>query len=89
MQFCRMYTGDDGKSHFEELDQSEGAKFFPSAPRAKALMFKNDQNRDDLQAGTTRRGANGASRCPAPARSASATARKKPSAPAMSFSPKT
>jgi len=48
MQFCRMYTGDDGKSHFEDLDQSEGAKFFQSALTVKALMFKNDQNRDDL-----------------------------------------
>ena len=48
MQFCRMYTGDDGKSHFEEFDQNEGAKFFQSALTAKALMFKNDQNRDDL-----------------------------------------
>ena len=48
MQFCRMYTGDDGKSHFEELDQSEGSKFFQSALTVKALIFKNDQNRDDL-----------------------------------------
>ena len=48
MQFCRMYTGDDGKSHFEDLDQSEGAKFFQSALTVKALMFKHDQNRDDL-----------------------------------------
>ena len=30
MQFCRMYTGDDGKSHFEELDQTQGSKFFLS-----------------------------------------------------------
>ena len=48
MQFCRMYTGDDGKSHFEELDQTEGGKFFLSTIVAKALVFKNDQNRDDL-----------------------------------------
>ncbi len=48
MQFCRMYTGDDGKSHFEELDQTQGGKFFLSTIVAKALVFKNDQNRDDL-----------------------------------------
>ena len=48
MQFCRMYTGDDGKSHFEELDQTQGGKFFLSTIAAKALVFKNDDNRDDL-----------------------------------------
>ena len=48
MQFCRMYTGGDGKSHFEELDQAEGAKLFQTALAVKVLMFKNDQNRDDL-----------------------------------------
>ena len=48
MQFCRMYTGADGKSHFEELDQSQGSKFFSTAIAAKALMYKNDGNRDDL-----------------------------------------
>lgn len=48
MQFCRMYTGDDGKSHFEELDQTEGSQFFPGTIAAKALVFKNDDNRDIL-----------------------------------------
>ena len=48
MQFCRMYTGDDGKSHFEELDQTQGSKFFLSTIAAKALVFKNDENRDIL-----------------------------------------
>jgi hypothetical protein len=48
MQFCRMYTGDDGQSHFEEFDPTEGAKMFQTALTVKALMFKNDQNRDDL-----------------------------------------
>jgi hypothetical protein len=48
MQFCRMYTGDDGKSHFEELDQHEGSKVFLSTIGAKALVFKNDDNRDIL-----------------------------------------
>jgi hypothetical protein len=48
MQFCRLYTGDDGRSHFEELDQVEGAKHFLAPLTAKALVFKNDKNRDDL-----------------------------------------
>ena len=48
MQFCRMYTGADGKSHFEELDQTQGGKFFLSTLAAKALVFKNDDNRDIL-----------------------------------------
>ncbi len=49
MQFCRIYTGDDGESHFEELDQSEGAREFMKTHAVKALVFKNDSNRADLQ----------------------------------------
>lgn len=48
MQFCRMYTGSDGKSHFEELDQAQGGHEFMKAHSAKALVFKNDFNRNDL-----------------------------------------
>jgi hypothetical protein len=48
MQFCRLYTGDDGQSHFEELDQRDGAKFFLRSLPVKALVFKNDMNREDL-----------------------------------------
>jgi hypothetical protein len=48
MQFCRMYTGSDGKSHFEELDQSQGAPEFMKNHASKALVFKNDFQRDDL-----------------------------------------
>ena len=33
MQFCRMYTGEDGKSHFEELEQQQGAKSFDQQDR--------------------------------------------------------
>ena len=47
MQFCRIYTG-GGKSHFEELDQREGSKFFLTSLAVKALVFKNDMNREDL-----------------------------------------
>jgi len=46
--FLRLYTGDDGQSHFEELDQREGSKFFLTSLAVKALVFKNDMNRDDL-----------------------------------------
>ena len=48
MQFCRLYTGNDGKSHFEELDQAEGSKHFLAPLPVKTLVFKNDENRDDL-----------------------------------------
>ena len=48
MQFCRLYTGDDGKSHFEELDQAESSAHFSTPLMVKALIFKNDKNRDDL-----------------------------------------
>ena len=48
MQFCRLYTGDDDKSHFEELDQGEGSGFFLTTMNAQALVFKNDVHRDDL-----------------------------------------
>jgi hypothetical protein len=48
MEFCRLYSGDDGKSHFEDLDQKEGSKHFLTSVDAKALVFKNDMNRDDL-----------------------------------------
>ena len=48
MQFCRMYAGDDGKSHFEDLDQTQGSHYFLSNITAKALVFKNDDNRDIL-----------------------------------------
>lgn len=48
MKFCRLYTGQDGKSHFEDLDQSEESKYFLAALACKALVFKNDTNRNDL-----------------------------------------
>jgi quercetin dioxygenase-like cupin family protein len=48
MQFCRLYTGEDGKSHFEDLAQTDGSKYFLQNLSAKTLVFKNDMNRDDL-----------------------------------------
>lgn len=46
MQFCRLYTGDDGRSHFEDLDRNGGAGLFQIPLTVKALVFKNDENRD-------------------------------------------
>jgi hypothetical protein len=48
MLFCRLYTGDDGKSHFADLDQNQTSTSFLTTLPAKALVFKNDRNRDDL-----------------------------------------
>jgi hypothetical protein len=50
MQLCRLYTGEDGQSHFEELDQKEGSKPFLDELAAKALVFKTDMLRGDLHA---------------------------------------
>ena len=48
MQFCRIYTGEDGKSHFEELEQNAASSHFLVSQPAKALVFKNDDNRNIL-----------------------------------------
>jgi hypothetical protein len=48
MQFCRIYSGDDGQSHFEDLPQSNGSQHFLTNQPVKMLVFKNDLNRDDL-----------------------------------------
>ena len=48
MQFCRIYTGADGLSHFEDFDQNQGAKHFLTGLDVKTLVFKNDMNREDL-----------------------------------------
>ena len=48
MQFCRIFTGSDGKSHFEDLDQSTGSRHFLTSLPVKTLVFKNDENKDIL-----------------------------------------
>jgi hypothetical protein len=48
LQIYRLYTGNDGKSHFEDLNQMEGSKHFLAPLPVKTLVFKNDENRDDL-----------------------------------------
>ena len=50
MQFYRLYTGDDGKSHFEDLEQKAGSKHFLADQAASAIVFKNDVLRSDLHA---------------------------------------
>ena len=48
MQFFRLYSGDDGKSHFEDLQQTAASTYFLQNLPAKGLVFKNDLNREDL-----------------------------------------
>ena len=48
MQFFRLYSGDDGKSHFEDLQQTGASTYFLQNLPANALVFKNDLNREDL-----------------------------------------
>lgn len=48
MLFCRLFTGADGKSHFEDLDQSQRSTHFLAALPSTALVFKNDDNREIL-----------------------------------------
>ncbi len=42
MKFYRLYTGDDGQSHFEPLDASKASEFFNSTRPATGLLFRND-----------------------------------------------
>ncbi|MBI4526948.1 MAG: RNA pyrophosphohydrolase [Deltaproteobacteria bacterium] len=40
--FVRLYTGEDGQSHFEDLDVNESAGLFSKVLAATAIVFKND-----------------------------------------------
>ena len=42
MQFCRLYSGADGQSHFERLDASRTSEFFNATRPAQGLLFRND-----------------------------------------------
>ena len=42
MQFCRLYTGADGQSRFEELDHSQASEHFFGVHKVQGLVFKND-----------------------------------------------
>jgi hypothetical protein len=48
VQFCRLYTGGDGKSRFQDLDQTEGSRNFMTPHNVTRLVFKNDLSRSDL-----------------------------------------
>jgi hypothetical protein len=42
MKFYRLYSGTDGKSHFEGLDSSRASQFFNATRPATGLLFRND-----------------------------------------------
>jgi hypothetical protein len=42
MIFYRLYAGDDGQSHFEELEKGQSSDVFFMTHPAKGLVFKND-----------------------------------------------
>lgn len=42
MNFYRLYSGEDGQSHFEELSISDGTKFFDTTRPATGLMFRKE-----------------------------------------------
>lgn len=42
MKFCRLYSGSDGRSHFEPLDSGARSEFFNAAKPATGLLFRND-----------------------------------------------
>ena len=41
MKFYRLYSGDDGQSHFEPMDTSQTSKFFNSTRPATGLLLRN------------------------------------------------
>ena len=42
MNLVRLYSGDDGQSHFEDLDAGAIAKLFSNIQPATGVLFKND-----------------------------------------------
>jgi hypothetical protein len=42
MKFYRLYSGNDGQSHFEQLDCSQSSAFFNTTRPATGLLFRND-----------------------------------------------
>jgi hypothetical protein len=42
MKFYRLCSGNDGQSHFEELDSGRKSEFFNAARPATGLLFRND-----------------------------------------------
>jgi hypothetical protein len=42
MKFYRLYSADDGRSRFEQLDSSQSSEFFNATRPARGLLFRND-----------------------------------------------
>ncbi len=42
MMFVRLFSGQDGQSHFEELDTREGSTLFSKAHSGVEVVFKNN-----------------------------------------------
>ncbi len=42
MQCVRLFTGDDGQSHFEEMDMTEAGGFLFATHPVTGVVFKND-----------------------------------------------
>ena len=41
--FYRIYTGEDGQSHFEELDMDSGPRGWANLQQANGVMFRKDE----------------------------------------------
>jgi hypothetical protein len=41
MKFCRLYSGSDGESHFEELDSTARSEFFNTTRTATGLLLRD------------------------------------------------
>lgn len=41
MKFYRLYSGDDGQSHFEQLDTGQTSKLFNTTQPATGLLLRN------------------------------------------------
>jgi hypothetical protein len=42
VKFYRLYSGDDGQSHFEQLDSHRSSEFFNATRPATGLLVRND-----------------------------------------------
>ena len=42
MKFFRLFTGPDGRSHFEALDASKTSEYFNFTAPADGILFRND-----------------------------------------------
>ena len=75
----RLYTGDDGQSHFEELDMDVGPYPWRELRTATGIMFRHDEPGKFID-WHWRQDGSSSSRCPGRSRSVLATARSGTSA---------